>query len=170
LLDAARRAPDRRFAVAGAQYPESVAWPENVEHTSHLDPCEHPHFYASQRFTLNVTRQAMIEAGWSPSVRLFEAAACGTPVISDQWPGLSEIFEPGREILIARSTDDVLRYLRDTREDERRAMGAAARRRFLDEHTAMHRAEALERYTREVLDLQSRRLRTVIRSETRLSS
>jgi spore maturation protein CgeB len=170
LLDTARRSSGRHFAVAGAQYPDTIAWPENVERTAHLDPRDHPHFYASQRFTLNVTRQAMVEAGWSPSVRLFEAAACGTPVISDPWPGLDEIFEPGREILIARSTEDVLRYLRDVREDQRRAMGAAARRRFLDEHTAMHRAESLERYTREVLDQQARRLRTVLPSEARLSS
>jgi spore maturation protein CgeB len=170
LVDVARRNPNRRFAVAGAQYPDTVAWPANVEHQEHLDPREHPHFYASQRFTLNVTRQAMVQAGWSPSVRLFEAAACGTPVISDPWPGLSSIFEPGSEILIARGTEDVLRYLREVREDERRAMGAAARRRFLDEHTAMHRAEALERYTREVLDRESGRHRVVVPSETRLSS
>jgi spore maturation protein CgeB len=170
LLDAARRSPTRRFTVAGAQYPDTIDWPANVEHTAHLDPHEHPHFYASQRFTLNVTRQAMVSAGWSPSVRLFEAASCATPVISDLWPGLAEIFEPGREIFIARSTDDVLRYLRDTNEEQRRAMGVAARRRFLAEHTAMHRAEALERHTREVLDQQSRRLRIIIPSETRLSS
>src|SRR4029078_9594457 len=88
LLDTARRSPGRKFAVAGAQYPDDISWPKNVEHTTHLAPREHPYFYASQRFTLNVTRQAMVDAGWSPSVRLFEAAACGTPVISDPWPGL----------------------------------------------------------------------------------
>jgi len=77
-------------------------------------------FYAAQRFTLNVTRAEMARAGWSPSVRLFEAAACGTPVISDPWPGLDDLFEPGTEVLIARSTADVLACLR--------AGGAAARR------------------------------------------
>jgi spore maturation protein CgeB len=165
FIDVARRNAGRRFASAGTQYPDTVTWPANVEHTPHLAPREHPHFYASQRFTLNATRRPMVEAGWSPSVRLFEAAACGTPVISDYWPGLSTIFEPGSEILIARGTEDVLRYLREIREDERRAMGAAARRRFLDEHTAMHRAEALERYTRDVLDRASARHWAVVPSE-----
>jgi spore maturation protein CgeB len=172
LVDPAQRSPHHRFVVAGAQYPDAVAaaWPANVRHTTHVDPSEHRRFYASQRFTLNVTRQAMVEAGWSPSVRLFEAAACGTPVISDPWPGLDTVFEPGREILVASSSDDVVRYLRDIREEERRAIGAAARSRFLKEHTAMHRAEALERYTRELLEQNAPKRRMVTTAQTRLSS
>jgi spore maturation protein CgeB len=107
-------------------------------------------FYNQLAFTLNITRRPMLVAGWSPSVRLFEAAACGVPIISDPWNGLDELFEPDHEILIAREADDVLRYLRDLGDGERRAIGARARARVCREHTAAHRAADLERYAREV--------------------
>ncbi len=65
----------------------------------HLSPREHPAFYGSQRFTLNITREAMKAAGYSPSVRLFEAGACGVAVISDWWEGLDSLFAIGKEVL-----------------------------------------------------------------------
>ncbi|MFL5860953.1 MAG: glycosyltransferase [Solirubrobacteraceae bacterium] len=145
LIAAARAAPHLRFVVAGPQYPGHVRWPENVERIEHLAPPQHAAFYAAQRFTLNITRAEMRRLGWSPSVRLFEAAACGTPIISDSWPGLDEILVPGREIVVTDATAGVLRILRETGEDERRAMGAAARRRVLGRHTAAHRVDLLER-------------------------
>ena len=144
LLDPARRLPDNRFALVGPMYPDAVAWTPNVERVEHLPPAGHPRFYRRQRFTLNVTRQDMISAGWAPSVRLFEAAACGTPVISDRWEGLGDVFEIGREILVADSTDDAVRILEETPEAERAAIGGAARARVLREHTAAHRAAELE--------------------------
>jgi spore maturation protein CgeB len=150
LVEPARRLPQRRFAVAGPGYPPDLAWPQNVERIDHLPPAEHPGFYGGQRFTLSVTRADMVQAGWSPSVRLFEAAACAVPVISDPWPGLAEIFEPEREILVARDTGDVLRYLTELPEEDRRAIGARARRRILAEHTAEHRALELERHVAEL--------------------
>jgi spore maturation protein CgeB len=150
LLEPARRLPEARFAVAGPQYPQGIEWPPNVERIEHLPPSGHAGFYAAQAFALNVTRAAMVRAGWSPSVRLFEAAACGVPVVSDPWPGLDELFRPGREILVARGTEDVVRYLRETDEDERRALGERARRRVLAEHTAERRAEELEGYVAEL--------------------
>jgi spore maturation protein CgeB len=140
LIEPARRAPDLRFVVAGPQYPDGIDWPANVERIQHCPPAEHAGFYSASRFTLNVTRADMIAAGWSPSVRLFEAAACGTPIISDAWPGLAELFVPGREIDIAQDSDDVLRALR--RNDLSR--GEAARARVLAAHTAAHRAAELE--------------------------
>ncbi len=151
LLDAARASRARPFVVAGPQYPEDMDWPPNVERIYHLNPRDHRRFYNAQRFTLNVTRADMIRAGYSPSVRLFEAAACATPIISDPWEGLETVLTPGEEILIARTTDDVLRYLRDIPEAERRALGARARARVLRGHTAAHRAQELEDYAREVL-------------------
>jgi spore maturation protein CgeB len=144
LLEPARRWPDGRFAVAGPQYPAAVVWPDNVERTEHVPPHRHRAFYGSQRFTLNVTRADMVAAGFSPSVRLFEAAACGTPIISDAWPGLETVLEPGREILLASSADDVLRHLRDLPGRRRQAIGAAARATVLKAHTAAHRALELE--------------------------
>ena len=144
LIEPARRAPTAQFAVAGPQYPEGIEWPENVERIEHVAPGDHPGFYASQRFTLNVTRAEMRAAGWSPSVRLFEAAACGVPVISDRWEGLEAIFTPGVEILVADSADDVVRYLAETGEDKRLALAERARARVLAEHTAARRCEQLE--------------------------
>ncbi|HEX7181554.1 MAG TPA: glycosyltransferase [Thermoanaerobaculia bacterium] len=146
LVQPARGWTKGRFVVAGPQYPKSIRWPRNVKRIQHLPPEEHRAFYNAQRFTLNVTRADMIAAGWSPSVRLFEAAACATPILSDYWPGLESIFKLGEEILTVRHAGDVLQYLRDIPEPERRALGKRARARVLREHTAAHRAEELEGY------------------------
>lgn len=149
LLEAARRAPDLRFVVAGPQYPDAIAWPPNVERLEHVPPADHAAFYAASRFTLNVTRADMVRTGWSPSVRLFEAAACGTPVISDAWEGLETLLVPGREILLADGPEAVLGALRGMPEEGWRRLAAAARQRVLTEHTAGHRAAELEGYLRE---------------------
>ena len=147
LIEPARCAPERRFAVAGPQYPAGIAWPANVERLEHVPPGEHAAFYAASRFTLNVTRADMVRAGHSPSVRLFEAAACGTPLISDAWPGLDAILEPDREIVLAAGPDDVLGALAWP-EERRSAMAGAARARVLAGHTAGHRAGELETHLR----------------------
>src|SRR5206468_12681823 len=118
LVEPARLWPEGRFTVAGPQYPDTIRWPANVDYTSHLLPAEHRAFYNRQRFTLNVTRADMIEAGWSPSVRLFEAAACATPIISDRWQGIESLLEPGREIYLASDCADVLHLLRELPDDE----------------------------------------------------
>lgn len=150
LIEVARRAPDLRFVVAGPQYPADIAWPANVERLEHVGPKDHPEFYAACRWTLNVTRQDMIAAGWSPSVRLFEAAACATPIVSDVWAGLDEILRPDREVVLADTTETVLALLRDPDEARRRAIGEAGRARVLAEHTARRRAEQLEDHLAEV--------------------
>ena len=151
LLGPARRAPDLRFCVAGPQYPASIDWPANVTRFEHVGPTDHSEFYGVSRFTLNVTRADMVRAGWSPSVRLFEAAACGTPIISDPWDGLDAIFADGRDILVARDGDAVLGALIEMAEPERRALGEAGRARVLERHTAAHRAAELEGYIGEAL-------------------
>jgi spore maturation protein CgeB len=151
LLEPAAALADERFVVAGPQYPEDIRWPANVERVEHLAPTGHPAFYGAQRYTLNVTRSDMAAVGYSPSVRLFEAAACGVPVISDHWPGIETILTPETEILIARTGADVLGILRDLPEERRRAVAAAARKRILRSHTAEHRAKQLEAYYAEVV-------------------
>lgn len=151
LVGPARRWGGGRFIVAGPQYPTSIAWPPNVERVTHLAPREHRAFYSAQRFTLNVTRADMVAAGWSPSVRLFEAAACATPIVSDRWAGLDEVLTPGREILVADAGADVLRALRGMPEDERQALGGGARARVLAAHTAAHRAAEFEGYVSEAM-------------------
>jgi spore maturation protein CgeB len=152
LLEPARRWPKGRFAVAGPQYPDTTVWPANVARIDYLPARRHRAFYGSQRFTLNLTRADMVAAGFSPSVRLFEAAACGTPILSDAWSGLETLFEPGREILLAISPDEVLRQLRELPEARRRAIGAAGRARVLRAHTAAHRALELEALVAEAED------------------
>lgn len=149
LLSPAAESADGRFVVAGPNYPDTVKWPGNVARIEHLPPRDHARFYNEQRFTLNLTRADMREMGWSPSVRLFEASACGTPIISDYWEGLDSFFEFDREILVARSTADVLHYLRDLSDAERRAIGERARERVLNNHTAAHRAQEFESHIAE---------------------
>jgi spore maturation protein CgeB len=145
LLDVATLNSDSKFAVIGPQYPESIIWPGNVERSNHLPAADHRYFYNSQKFTLNLTRQDMVRAGYSPSVRLFEAAACGTPILTDIWPGLDTIFKPGREILAVRTSRDVTSYLQMP-DEERLEIGERGRKRVLRFHTASVRAEQLESY------------------------
>jgi spore maturation protein CgeB len=144
LLEPARLLPARRFIVAGPQYPKAIAWPANVRRITHLNPRWHSHLYSSSRLTLNVTRAEMVEAGWSPSVRLFEAAACAATIVSDRWPGLDSFFTPGEEILLARDGDEVVGYLSGCTDAELRRIGEAARQRVMDAHTAARRADELE--------------------------
>lgn len=143
LLEPARRMPDRRFVVAGPQYPADIDWPANVERIEHCPPADHAAFYSASRFTLNVTRGDMIARGWSPSVRLFEAAACATPIISDIWEGLDQLFVPQSEIILADGTEAVVAALSG---GDAGAMGRAAQARVLAQHTARHRAAELEAY------------------------
>lgn len=150
MVRPARKFHHKRFAVAGSLYPKELRWPPNVDRIDHLPPREHRTFYNSQRYALNVTRQDMVSAGYSPSVRLFEAAACGTPIISDRWAGLETFFEPGREILLADDAEECCKILRDYGEAERRAIGQRARKRVLAEHSAAERARQLERYLADV--------------------
>jgi spore maturation protein CgeB len=149
LLEPARQMPDRRFVVAGPQYPADIDWPANVERIEHCPPADHAAFYAASRFTLNVTRADMIEAGWSPSVRLFEAAACAVPVISDKWRGIDELFAPGAQIILADDADEIVCTLRHTSVAQAAAIGQAARAKVLAAHTARHRAAELEAYIEE---------------------
>lgn len=159
LAGPAQAWPEGRFVVAGPQYPESIRWPENVERVEHLPPDRHRTFYNGQRYALNVTRADMVAAGWSPSVRLFEAAACGTAIVSDPWPGIDELFVPGVEILLAETTEEALAILRDVPDARRAGIGAAARSRVLSAHTGAHRVAALEEYVREAaLALRRRRV------------
>ncbi len=149
LLGPARAWPAGRFALAGPQYPDELDWPANVERSEHLAPSAHRGFYTAQRYTLNVTRADMVRRGYSPSVRLFEAAACGVPIVSDRWPGLDAFFRPGEEILLAETAEDVLQILRDIPEGRRLAIAQAGRARVLAAHTGAHRAAELEAYVQE---------------------
>ncbi len=155
LLAPARQLPTEHFVAAGSKYPDHLVWPANVTRIEHLAPHAHPGFYAQQRYTLNVTRADMRSLGFSPSVRLFEAAACGTPIISDHWPGIETLFAPSSEILLASRPIDVIEIMRDLPEEKRLSIAEHARRRILRDHTPGHRALQLENY---YLEAASRRL------------
>ena len=144
LCRPARELHQRKFIVAGPQYPASLEWPVNVERVMHLSPRHHALFYCSSRLTLNVTRRDMVMAGYSPSVRLFEAAACASAIVSDNWPGLEDFFVPGKEVLLAQGHEDVTRYIAEYDGDELRRIGRAACERVLAAHTSSIRASEFE--------------------------
>lgn len=151
FCETARRLPDQTFILAGPQYPKALKWPRNIRRICHLNPRWHARFYSSSRFTLNVTRRDMVLAGYSPSVRLFEAAACGATIVSDTWPGIEQFFQPESEILLPSSTDDVVRYLRSAEDPEWRRIGLRAQQRVLAEHTSERRAQQFEQYVQHAL-------------------
>ncbi len=152
LIEPARRLPHLRFVVAGPQYPRTIDWPENVERIEHVPPAGHPRFYSRLRFALNLTRADMLSTGWSPSVRLFEAAACGTPILTDRWKGLDRFFAPGKEILVADRSEDVVQALTRLEPAVAARIAKRARRRILQRHTGQRRAEELERIIRIATD------------------
>ena len=141
---AAELAPYRKFLVAGSQYPNGTVWGPNVGRMVHVAPPEHPAFYSSSRFTLNLTRDDMVAAGYSPSVRLFEASACGAAILSDTWSGLDEFLTPGEEILLPTDEYEVRAILDGMSDHERKELGRRARERILAEHTSDHRAQQFE--------------------------
>lgn len=144
LNEPAKMLPQSRFIVAGAQYPNAETWAPNVERVVHIAPPAHPAFYSSARFTLNLTRDSMVSAGFSPSVRLFEASACGAAIVSDSWEGLDQFLTPGREVLLPKNAQEVAYILRQYPEEERVRMALNARERVLAQHTSSHRAQQFE--------------------------
>ncbi len=147
LLEPARRRAELAFMVAGPMYPSEIRWPVNVHRVEHLPPGQHPELYCASQFTLNLTRPEMRALGFSPSVRLFEAAACGVPIISDTWPGVEEVLQPGEEIFLAAGLEDVLALLEGPATEHRR-VADAARRRVLADHTAQRRVQQLHELLR----------------------
>lgn len=153
ILDAAREWQEGRFVLAGPSYPSYIKWPSNIQKMDYLSPQEHRDFFNSQRFTLNISRGNDTPKGFSPRGRVFEAAGCGTPIITDYWEGLETFFTPGKDILIAETAEDILFYLKNLSEEERLKTGNNGRLRMLKSHTAMHRADELESYIMELLPM-----------------
>jgi spore maturation protein CgeB len=147
----ARMRPGMRFVMAGTMYPDAFPWTDNIFFVRHLAPEQHPAFYCSSRLTLNVTRRAMAQMGWCPSGRLFEAAACGVPILTDWWEGLDDFFQPGSEIIVAREAREAVAAL-DLGEEDLRRIAARARDRVLAEHTSDRHAAELEAYLAEARD------------------
>jgi spore maturation protein CgeB len=153
LVVPAQMQPDRKFLIGGAQYPQHFPWSSNIYFVRHLPPAEHAAFFCSSRLTLNVTRRAMVERGWCPSGRLFEAAACGAPIVSDAWEGLDAFFQPDEEIILANGSADVAAAL-ELGDQELEAMARRARERTLQEHSSRRRADELIELLESVSDAQ----------------
>jgi spore maturation protein CgeB len=142
FVAAAEKLPGQSFLLAGSMYPTEWTWPAGMKRVEHVSPSDHPALYSSSRATLNLTRSEMAQSGYCPSGRFFEASACGTPLLSDEWEGLESFFNPGEELLVVRNTDDVVQALQSPDADLSR-MAARARERTLDEHTGRQRAKQL---------------------------
>ena len=155
FIQVARQLPEQRFVVGGSKYPIDFPWQPNIWYVQHVPPSAHASFFCSSALTLNVTRGAMARMGYCPSGRLFEAAACGVAIVSDEWPGLDSFFQPGVEILVARDTSDVIEAMKLPRAEIAR-IAQAGRRRVLDSHTAAHRAAELEAILDSALDQSHR--------------
>ena len=145
FIEPARRRAQRRFVLGGSNYPAGFPAQDNVTLMPHVSPPDHPAFYCSSRATLSVTRAAMASLGFCPSGRLFEAAACGVPVVTDDWTGLPHFYTPGDEIIVATRAEDVIAAI-ELPDATLSRIGRAARERTLDEHSSARRA-------REMLDL-----------------
>src|SRR5262249_14056469 len=142
FVEAARRLPDQVFLIGGANYPHDFPWTPNTLFVRHVDPTQHRRFYGSASLTLNVPPPSMARMGSCPPLRLFEAAACETAVVSDIWAGIETFFAPGEEILLAQSVEDVIGAIQ-LGDAELGRIGRRARQRVLDEHSAAHRASEL---------------------------
>lgn len=142
FLGPARSLPRQKFILAGSLYPWHWQWPANVERFDHVAPGDHAAFYSSSRLTLNITRSEMARYGYCPSGRFFEAAACGTPIVTDGWEGLETFFQDGQEIFVCQRSEDVLGALASS-DGELEQLARRARQRTLDEHTGEHRAAEL---------------------------
>lgn len=148
FVETAKKNPHKRFILGGAQYPEDFPWHPNISFVSHIPPSMHSLFYCSGKFTLNISRRAMADMGYSPSGRIFEAAGCGVPVISDHWVGVEQFFIPGEEIIVAHDSEDVIDAL-NIPEIDRLSIACKAYQRVLKDHTANSRIEVFEKIVRE---------------------
>lgn len=142
FLQPATRLNSKTFVLAGSMYPWAWQWPANVRHFQHVSPSDHSALYSSSRLTLNITRTDMARWGYCPSGRFFEAAACGTPIVSDWFEGLDNFFDPYAEILIARTAEDVIQWI-ELPDSELATMASRTRERTLNQHTGERRAREL---------------------------
>jgi spore maturation protein CgeB len=139
---AAELSPGARFALGGEGWGDR-AMPANVEYLGHIPTARHNEINAAARLVLNVHRDSMARTGWSPATRMFEAAGAAACQVTDAMRGLEEFFEPGREILVAASAEEVAAHVAEVDANRARAIGEAARARAVAAHSYTSRAELL---------------------------
>ncbi len=142
FFEPARRRPGRRVDLGGWGWDSEELAP-NVRHLGHVYTADHNAFNSTPRAVLNVNRESMARIGYSPATRVFEAAGAGACLITDRWDGIERFLEPGEEVLVADSAEALLAHFDHLTPERARAIGTAARRRILAEHTYRHRAETV---------------------------
>ncbi|MEJ7928940.1 glycosyltransferase [Ramlibacter sp. AN1015] len=143
FLDAAQRLPQARMLLGGSGW-QDKALPANVHYLGHVYTADHNAFNCTPRAVLNISRESMARYGFSPATRVFEAAGAAACLITDAWEGLEQFFEPQREMLVARSGEEVAAHVAALDADAARRIGQAAYARVLAEHTYAHRAAQLD--------------------------
>ena len=144
IFRAATMMPGKNFLLAGNGW-QDKPMPGNVRYLGHLPTAQHNAFNSSPLAVLNISRASMAQYGFSPATRVFEAAGAGSCIISDQWVGIDQFFEPGKEIVVACDGAEVAGHLSELSPQQARSIGDAARKRVLAEHTYAHRILELER-------------------------
>jgi spore maturation protein CgeB len=143
FLRAATLLPARRLLLGGSGWDDKPL-PAGVEYLGHVYTADHNAFNCTPLSVLNVSRESMARYGFSPATRVFEAAGAAACVITDAWIGLELFLEPGSEVLVAENGEQVAQHVRSLDPAKARAIGQAAYRRALAEHTYAHRAAQLE--------------------------
>ena len=141
---AAALCPEHRFLLGGEGWGDRAAVPPNVTSLGHVPTARHNEVNASARLVLNVHRASMVENGWSPATRMFEAAGAASCQVTDAWEGIEDFFAPGAEILVAASAEEVAKLVRSVDALRAREIGEAGRRRALADHTYAQRARTLD--------------------------
>jgi len=147
FLSVAAELRERDFVLAGSGWGDKKM-PSNVRYVGHLYTADHNAFNASALAVLNVSRDSMAAYGYSPATRVFEAAGAGACIITDAWEGIAMFFEPGREMLVAKSGPEVAEHLARLTLSKAQRIGAAARDRALAEHTYAQRVALVEQVLR----------------------
>jgi spore maturation protein CgeB len=139
FLNAAEQLPEQKFLLGGIGW-DSKPLPANVKNLGHVYTPDHNAFNCTPRAVLNISRASMARYGFSPATRVFEAAGAGACLITDAWTGIERFFDPGEEILVAHSGEEVAAHVVNLTPHRARQVGQAAYRRALAQHTYAERA------------------------------
>lgn len=150
FLRAAELAPGSSFLLGGEGWGDKTL-PPNVRYIGHVPTADHNRVNCSAGMVMNINRASMALSGFSPPTRVFEVAGAGTCLLCDDWPGIDDCFEPGTEILVVKSAEDVVAALATYDDGARRRIGEAFHRRGLRDHTYAQRALQAEQAFRQCL-------------------
>ena len=155
FIKPAQHLPEDKFLLGGSGWGDK-AMPTNIDYLGHVYTKDHNAFNCTPKAVLNISRDSMAKYGFSPATRVFEAAGAGACLITDYWKGIETFFEPGKEILVANSGEEVQMILAGLTSEKAREIGDAAYKKVLAAHTYNHRAELLESVISEKLNTEAK--------------